>query len=204
MKTNAKIIIVSIIAICLLIGFTSCGFVTSQSLDLGTLNDMLAMKYSTISLVVNVEKDGNTLKSTFNTIFNGDKQSVTYSIQQFGEFEVVDGEVVPPKSYIVTKSGTLYLENGVVTDKNGDDVDVDLTSIDVTRFSFVNSYFTSASKTSTSFKANVTNVKGFMSNDNLTATNMVVNAQFLTKFVSITITYKSADGANVTLTYSFS
>ncbi len=203
---NVRRISIIIIALLLLVGLCACNILPQTQTEIyDKLNKMLDDDYSTIALTITTTTVDVPLTSSFNTIFKDNRQSITYSVQQFGKFEVNDGVITPPSSYIVTKSGTIALENGKVVDKQGDEMDIDVSTLTSSIFSFKKEYFANIKSNKTSFSADVTNAKGFMSNNTLNVSDMKVSVGISgDKIASIIITYTSENDASIKMHYTFS
>lgn len=184
---------VFVVILCLLVCLAAC---TPQQ-GSEQLNEKLEENYSQISLSVTTKYLGETLTSTVTTTTEGDVSTVTYSIQQFAAFN----EGIP-ESLIVTKQGTLTVENGVITSMDGDEADIDVSGVSAGNLSFDDNYFKNANLTATQFTAEVSAPAAFLGTA-VQCSDMKVSATFDKTFVkTIVITY-TADGAEVTYNYQF-
>ncbi len=201
MKNVKKIIIIVLIAICLMASLCACDFRENPCTK---INVLLALDYSKVDLNITTKLDGTTLKSFFTMRKNDDGRTIQYSIQRFGTFEITpEGEIIPPEDEIVTSRGSVVLKNGNVVEQNGDVVDVEFANLSATRFDFNPSYFTSMTEGANFLIAEVSNPQAFMENDSLECTNMKVNVNYGNSLEFMTITYTSANGAEVELKFSF-
>ena len=184
---------VFVVILCLLVCLAAC---TPQQ-GSEQLNEKLKANYSQISLSVTTKYLGETLTSTVTTTTEGDVSTVTYSIQQFANFN----EGIP-ESLIVTKQGTLTVEKGVITSMDGDEADIDVSGVSAGNLSFDDNYFKNANLTATQFTAEVSAPAAFLGTA-VQCSDMKVSATFDKTFVkTIVITY-TADGAEVTYSYQF-
>lgn len=165
------------------------------------LNDMLSADYSQIVLTVTDTFDEDTsLRSVYTMTYSGINVKVEYEIEKFSQFDLsLDGTVEEVKT---TLKGEILIQGGVVTSRDGDNVDLTEAVADL-RFSFKADLFENAELNGNFFKADVKEASRFLGSE-LTCTDMKIYATFIEVFNEIQITYTSESGSSVKFGYIFS
>lgn len=165
--------------------------------DYDLLNEMLKAQYSQIVLTVENDFGGDTLTSVY-TIKYGeyDITTVSYTVEKFAPFDPD-----APDEIKKTLAGSMTLQGDTVVETDGADLEI---SAEIARlpFAFEEAYFENAELGEDLFEADVKNVSGFLGSA-LSCTDMTVKARFGEAFDRIEIGYTDADGAGVSISYTF-
>lgn len=167
-----------------------------MNFDYTQLNEMFSQNYSSVNVTVATTMNGETLTSTFDVTNSGSSATVNYSIQSFSQF---DGEI--PDSYITTQSGTVTgtVSNGVFMATGSD---LPFTSLNM-KFRLDEAYFADAVVTSSQFSAKVSRPQSFTGNGDLDCNDMQVKITFGEEIQTVEISYTSANGASVSMEYTY-
>lgn len=167
------------------------------------LNRLTEEASSSFTLYVSTTQSGETLTSKFTVRNNGASSTVDYEHEVFSSFEEEGGVPVIPEGYTVKKTGTVTLENGNLLTLNGDPIDVDFSSISTLGIRFDAGCLSNVVERDVAMYADVTNVPAFLGTA-LSCRDMSVIAEYSTEQLStISISYVSENGAQVTYRYSF-
>ena len=200
-----KVLMIVATTLILVLSLTACVF---SGNDLyGDLNKMAQSSYSKTDVVVSTHKNGVTLKDTANFVFSGTAGAIdmnngelSYTTQRLAEYEVKDGVLVAPESFIVEKSGTAKVENGKVI---GDEEAL-YDTVSGFGFRFDESYFTNVTSADGSFQATVSNPASFFGAEKIDAKKMTVKISFSNgSFEKLQLAYKTSDGTSVEISYNF-
>lgn len=177
--------------------FGACG----ESYDeYATLNEMLNADYSQVVLTVtNTFDERTSLSSVYTIKYFGVTVTVEYAVEQFTKIDAsLDG---PAEDVITTLTGEMIIQGGVVTSRDGDDVNL-TAEVAYIGLEFKEEYFANVELTGNYLKAEVTNASAFLGSQ-LTCTDMKVYATFIEVFNEITVTYTSESGSLVEYDYIF-
>ena len=194
-----KIFFVILILILATLCFASCAEIGEYA----KLNQISKNNYSQVRVDITVQKSGEQSKLVSNIVcINVDQttQTVAYVLQEYAKIGVEGDTITLPDQQIVTKSGTVTLQNGVVTSQQGDQTTFDFANMGKLRFTFRDSYLANARTENGIFSAYVTNTTGFFGQSISGATNVKVAVDVNT-YKSITISY-TANGSDVTIVYT--
>lgn len=163
-----------------------------------TLNQLVKKEYSSVTLSVETDFGDDKLSGEYTTTKNEEMYTISYMFEQFSTFS--DGEL--PNEYKTIYSGEMTTQDGKVVQQSGESINIEASDLTVTNLKFDKTYFTDVSDEKGSFKANVSNINGFLGRP-LSCTNMQVSITYTTShFNKMVITYV-VDSTNVTLSYSF-
>lgn len=191
--------LVFILMICLATAVLVSGCDIAPADAYEVLSDMSKCAYPSFSLNVVTVYKGETLSSQFTVTNDGDKSVVEYSVEQLTEISLTQ----PADGYKTTISGSVTVENGNITEQNGESVDIDFKQIGNVGFNFKREYFDTASFSEGKFTATVRVTAQFMGNSTYEYRNMTVEVNYGTAFEKIVLSYTTAEGATVTATYNF-
>lgn len=194
MKKTILIVLVLILAtLCL----TSC-----QDGEYAELNQISKNSYNQVQIDVTVKKSGenSALVSSIKVLNADATKQIEYSLQEYAEFDINGDTISAPESQIVTKTGTVVLENGQITSQTGDKTNLDFAKVGNINFNFSSSCLFGAQNTNGIFSAHVTNLTKFCGQNISGASNVkvVVDTQ---SYKSITLSY-TVDGSEVTILYT--
>ena len=200
-----KIILLFALLTVALLLFTACN--TPNVNDLQKINDLLKVNYSKVTVVVNTKTANAELNGNFTLTTNGSATTVAYKYDRINSFEVgADGSISDVDGdFIETVEGEVVVRNGKIVD--GDEVeDFPLDELNISGFSFKQAFFSKASLKGATFEADVTNPQKFTGNEAFSGSDMHVVVIRNTKtdtLTSIELTYTSANGAEVKISYLF-
>ena len=194
-----KFLFVTALIICVLV-FFGC---TSSKNNYDVINELIKADYSSVKLEVTTTLDGESLKGEYSTTATTGGYKVDYRYEQLNSFAESDGDIVIPDEYKTTYSGSATVVDGKVTSQTGDETDIPLERLTATRLSFSASYFSDVQQRDGDFFAKVTDVKGFFGQA-ISASNMTVTVKYTAESLnSVTIRYRSGNGAQIIMIYSF-
>lgn len=189
-----------LLAIVLVVAFTcltACNLADQKQLNV--INQQLRMNYSTITVnVTTTTADNITLEGEFTLTFNGGTTTIAFEYEQLSTF---DGDSIPD-DFKTTVSGTATVADGKVV-VDGDEVDLPLSELTVTGYSFKQAFFTNVTQTNYKFDADVENVQGFTGNRNMQCSNMHVYVVYNTSIRQMRLNYTSLSGASTEIEYTF-
>lgn len=163
------------------------------------LNAMLGTSYSSISLRVTDTVDADTsLKSEFTVKYEENKATITYTVEQFLPLSFDQPNMLKKVS-----TGSVLLENGTVTQINGEETELPYDAIAGVGLDFKREYFTETEQTSISFKGKVASPSAFLGVDQFTGSEMSVYAAFTDVYQNITVNYTAANGSAVEYKWRF-
>ncbi len=202
-----KLLSFVLVIISLLLTLSSCDIFSPSDDDNETdanvfdsLGEMAKNDYNAVTVNISSEYEGETLKDIYNITKDGTKTTVKYTCQRYSNFS--EGNI--PEEYIKTYTGTIVTENDKIISKDGDDVYIAFTEINVKNFNFSENVFSNTTNESGVFKAKIQNPSSFFSNNTLKLSDAEIEVKYSTTFENITIKYKSESGALITSTYAFS
>ncbi len=152
-----------------------------------------ASKY-TISICV-TSPSGNRVNETYSVTVAGTAQTVDYRIEEINTITVDGDNITVPESYVTVTEGTLH----ATADSQSP------YSIPAFQFSdtTLKNFKADSSGYPRSFSADVVNAKDFMGRE-LNGNDIKISGSFREgSFTEVIISYKTADGNTVTVTYSF-
>lgn len=194
MKKTILVVLVLILAtLCL----TSC-----QDGKYAELNQISKNNYNQVQIDVTVKKSGenSALVSSYKVLNADTTKQIEYSVQEYAMFDINGDQISAPESQIVTKTGTVVLENGKVSSQTGDQTNLDFAKVGAINFNFSDSCLYGAQNVNGVFTAHVTSLTKFCGQNVSGATNVKVSVDTLT-YKSITLTY-TVDGSDVTIVYT--
>ena len=192
-----KTILVVLVLILAMLCLTSC-----QDGNYAELNQISKSNYNQVQIDVTVQKSGESsaLVSSFK-VLNADKtKQIEYSLQEYAKFDVNGDQISAPESQIVTKTGTVVVENGQITSQTGDQTNLDFAKIGELNFNFSDSCLFGAQTANGIFTAHVTSLTKFCGQNISGASNVKVTVDAQT-FKTITLSY-TANGSDVTIVYT--
>lgn len=192
-----KTILVVLVLILAMLCLTSC-----QDGKYAELNQISKNNYNQVQIDVTVQKSGESsaLVSSFK-VLNADKtKQIEYSLQEYAKFDVNGDQISAPESQIVTKTGTVVVENGQITSQTGDQTNLDFAKIGELNFNFSDSCLFGAQTANGIFTAHVTSLTKFCGQNISGASNVKVTVDAQT-FKTITLNY-TANGSDVTIVYT--
>ena len=192
-----KTILVVLVLILAMLCLTSC-----QDGKYAELNQISKNNYNQVQIDVTVQKSGESsaLVSSFK-VLNADKtKQIEYSLQEYAKFDVNGDQISAPESQIVTKTGTVVVENGQITSQTGDQTNLDFAKIGELSFNFSDSCLFGAQTANGIFTAHVTSLTKFCGQNISGASNVKVTVDAQT-FKTITLNY-TANGSDVTIVYT--
>lgn len=200
-----KVLFIIAITLALILSLTAC-----VSLDgiYSDLNKMVEKGYSKIDMTISSQTEGVTLTDTVHFVFNTkdgeidrNNGTATYKTQRLGKYQVVDGVLVAPDTYIVEEEGSATVEDGKVITQDGE---VLYTGVNGLGLNFKKNYFTEINKGEGLFEAKVANPEGLFGAENMDAVNMTIKVAYSgNSFNRIQINYSTFDGTKVTIDYNF-
>ncbi len=192
-----KIIFVVLILILAMLCLTSC-----QDGNYAELNQISKNNYNQVQINVTVKKSGenSALVSSIKVLNADNTKQIEYSLQEYAKFDVNGDTITAPESQILTKTGTVVLENGQIKSQTGDQTNLDFANIGELNFNFSDSCLFGAQTANGIFTAHVTNLTKFCGQNISGATNVKVSVDAQT-YKSITLAY-TVDGSEVTIVYT--
>ncbi len=198
-----KAILFGIAVLACVLTIAGCDTEDSVTTDYDKLNELADKEYSSITLNVSTAVNGVTLAGEYVSTATDDGYQITYTYDQMAVFGEDEGDIVIPDSYKQTLSGTAVISNGVVTSQSGDEVDLTIGQLTASGLSFDSKNFNEANTASGKFTAKVTEIDAFLG-QSVSASDMTVAVSYSeTALSSLTIEYRSKNGAAVTMTYIF-
>ena len=192
-----KTILVVLVLILAMLCLTSC-----QDGKYAELNQISKNNYNQVQIDVTAQKSGESsaLVSSFK-VLNADKtKQIEYALQEYAKFDVNGDQISAPESQIVTKTGTVVVENGQITSQTGDQTSLDFAKIGELNFNFSDSCLFGAQTANGIFTAHVTSLTKFCGQNISGASNVKVTVDVQT-FKTITLSY-TANGSDVTIVYT--
>ena len=121
-----KTILVVLVLILAMLCLTSC-----QDGKYAELNQISKNNYNQVQIDVTVKKSGenSALVSSFKVLNADITKQIEYSVQEYAMFDINGDQISAPESQIVTKTGTVVLENGKVASQTGDQTGLRLSSL---------------------------------------------------------------------------
>ena len=192
-----KTILVVLVLILAMLCLTSC-----QDGKYAELNQISKNNYNQVQIDVTVQKSGESsaLVSSFKVLNADQTKQIEYSLQEYAKFDVNGDQISAPEIQIVTKTGTVVVENGQVTSQTGDQTNLDFAKIGELNFNFSDSCLFGAQTANGIFTAHVTSLTKFCGQNISGASNVKVTVDAQT-FKTITLSY-TANGSDVTIVYT--
>lgn len=162
--------------------------------NLKKLNDMAAESYSQTKLSVRTVFPDASLNSTFDISHSGTEFTVKFRLEKFAELAIDK-----PTDLKEVVEGTAVVQEGAVSIVSG----IELNKIVKIGMDFQNDYFANLQLTETRLSADVTNPTAFFGVSTFDGSNVKVNVGFGEVLQTLEVTYLSANGASVTLSYEF-
>ena len=168
-----------------------------------TLNSLVAQPQNQVTLTVGTTLNGEELSGTFTAVQESGGMRVTYSYEQFSTFEEGEDGYIIPDSYITTYQGTMLISDGKVVEQDGDAADIAIERITAAGVAFDEDNFSDVAASEGSFQAKVKSPSEFLQAD-VDCLEMNVYVRYTQEsIVSLSIGYKSAMGAQVSIKYTF-
>ena len=167
------------------------------------LKEFLDKDYSAIELSIETKDGEETLSSKYTTTkVNDTTYTVDYYYDQYNTFTVDgDGNITIPDEYKTRHSGSLRIENGTITNENGEKINVSLDTLKGNTIKFDKEYFSDVVFENNSFKATVTNPKDFCGLENASEMTIEISTEGTT-IQNILVSYLQGE-TNVTINYKF-
>ena len=197
MKKKILLVTVALALVLVIACLAACG---DNNGVFNKINKLLEVNYSKVKINVTTDMNGVELNGEYVLTFGEGVTNVKFSYEELNglSFEGDNG------GFKNTVSGTAVVQNGVVI-SDSQEADLNTAHLDFTGLSFKQAYFKNVTSTSNEFEADVTSPKGFIGNSQFDATNMHVKVVYTSSaIVQIVMTYVSAGGAEVSVTYVFS
>ena len=192
-----RILLVAIALILVLACLVACG---NDSATLDKINKLLDKDYSKVKVEVTTTMEGVELKGKYALTFDGDVTNVTFTYEELSDLSFEGAN----NGFKNTVSGTAVVQNGVVISSN-QEVDLDTAKLNFAGLLFKSTYFKNETATGNRFKADVVSPQRFLGDNAFDGTNMHVDVIYdATSIVQIHLSYVSAKGAAVSITYIFS
>ena len=190
-----------LVAAALVLTFVCLAACTNYDGTLNNINTLLKSDYSTITLNVTTETAKATLKGSYTFTFGDEQTTVKYSYDVLNSLDESGNNF---DEYMQTVSGTAIVQDDGTMIKDGVEVNLPTSDINLAGLNFKEVFFTNIKASTETFEADVKNPKGFTGKMDLTCSDMHVKVSFSSDALSvITITYTSAYNADVTVTYLF-
>lgn len=168
-----------------------------------SLNAAFESGFSRVNLSVTTTTDALSVKDTFTFTFGTDSITVTYSVTSANQI-IVDGDTVTiPDEKYTTKSGTVEIVDGVATTTDGDETDIDFTSVTQPLISIDKQNLTDVSVTDTQLTATITDLSEVIADEDLTGVSASLTTTWSPTLKNIKISYTMESGAEVKLEYTF-
>lgn len=198
MKRKICLTAMAVAIVCALICFVGC---TETGAVTDTINSALKQSYSHVTVNVTSIRDDVTLNGTYNISFADGGATVEYSFDKLNELSL-DGN--NQNGYITRVNGTVTVIDGKLMESDfSEELDVD--ELAYTGFTFKQAFFDNIKAGRSTFRADVTNPKGFVGNGLFVCNDMHVEAVLSGKLLSkLELTYLSENGFDTTVTYLFS
>lgn len=177
---------------------TACGAEESTDKDeYERLNEMLAAKYSEITLTVTDTFDENTvLSSEYIFTYAEDGVTVKFAVERFSPI----GPGTFSDETKQTLTGQAVIKDGEIVSASG--AEFSLPDFSASGFTFKTEYFENINLSEGCLIADVKNANDFLGTE-LSCSDMKLKAVFAEFFDTIEITYTSAAGSSVKYLYTF-
>lgn len=186
--------VVATMALC-----SSCALEEVNQAYFDQLNGMFEKSYSEISLQITNGVDEETkLTDKFTVRYGENSATISYSVEEFLPLSVESTSALKK-----TTSGTVLLEDGVVTQIDGETAELPYEELSSVGLNFEKDYFTKIEATNFSFSASVTDPAGFFGTENFSGKDMTIYAVFTDVYQTIFLSYTASDGTSVSCSYSF-
>jgi len=196
-------IILTLVASLSFVFLTACGEEIKTNTIYDTLNNFLYTDYNDLIITINTENGGFEVQSKYTLVF-GETTKFTYHVEELNEFSQAGGEYSIPDSYKKVYEGTAEYTNGKVVKIDGENVEISPETIDHTRFTFNQEYFTDVEQTAFTLKANITDVDKFLGTTNSGYKDAKVEVTYgLDAITQIQVTFKTTDNSNIKVLYMF-
>ena len=189
-----KVLILAIVLVVALVCLTACNNLAST---LKNITSKLNGRYSKVTINVKTTVLGEELYGAYVLTFDGDTTNVAYSFEKLNEVSASGSN-----SFKSTVSGAAVVQNGKVTENSTSESLPQ--ELNFTGLSFKQAFFKKYKITKTSFEAKVVNPQGFTGNRDFVCSDMSVKVIYKASgLTSMSITYKSANNAQVSVIYWF-
>lgn len=195
MKKKLLLIIIALVLALMLVGLVACD---SYAGTLQKINTLLDADYAEVKIITETKtSSGYTLNGVYNLSIDGEVTTIEYSYDRYNELSFDDNR----DTYLETVTGTAVVQDGVVVEGNSSEA---LPQVDFNGISFKQAFFSNYTVTDNKFDADVVSVGGFLGNNNFTCNDLHVTVTFTKTAVNkLVITYESAKGFSVSITYLF-
>lgn len=206
MKKRITIVTTVIIFAIILIFMTACNEKPQDVYT--TLNTLTAKEYANVTVNVTTSKGGHTLSDAYSISTSDGQSTISYTVEELNTFDLVSGRL--PENYKTVKNGVAKVEDGKVTEINGDEVSIEFEKIGTSVFTFKQEYFANVVETTDDsgndiFSADISDIKAFMkAKDECVGAKIVVKYNKTEdKLVSIEISYSNQTSTNVQMSYNY-
>ncbi|MBQ8177742.1 MAG: hypothetical protein IJ033_00980 [Clostridia bacterium] len=203
-----KVLFIFVVLAVVMVSLTACNLVPEEPDVYTELNEMARMSYVGVNLSVQTTMDGVTLTSVYTVTNSSNNTMVSYSSESLATI-VQDGQgnYVMPENRVITKTGNATIKNGAIVEQTGDSADIPVKSLEALVLDFNQNYFNMPHGYYENdyfvFKAEVTNVKGFTSNNTFDGKDMSVEVHYNESLEKVMIDYTMDSGAVVKVVYTF-
>ncbi len=165
------------------------------------LNELLKNKVDSLSLDVKTENNGVMLEGTYRIDSNKDgSYTVTYSYEENTEIDLENG--VFPDETVITVTGVVTVNNGVVTDGDGNVIADNVEIGTGLGMNFQEQFFKNVVSDDESFSADVIDSRGFMQSE-FAGDELKVSVDFNSEKINQIILSYTQNGTATVYTYVF-
>lgn len=143
--------------------------------------------------------DGAQLCGTYTIVSDGERQTLTYSVERFAELTVYSP--TPQKEQV---RGSAVIENGnIVESTTADNKYVEFFQVSYANNHFDKSFFSDAVWTTNSLSATVSDPSSFFNISDFDASEMTIQVIFGSALQTMQLCYLTSDGTSVQVDYVF-
>ena len=192
---------IGMVGMCL---FTALSLVGCQTDDpYGKLNDLIAKTSSSVELSITVQMDGESLQGTYEVTAQENGYRAVYSYERLNTFEKTEDGYSVPDAVKAVYQGSVVVEDGKIIEQDGAAADIAFEQMTAEGVTFDESYFTEASIAEDCITAKVVDTEAFLGKA-FDCTEMSMEVHFTEEAVtSLTVSYRTADAAQVVIEYRF-
>ena len=203
-----KRILTSILLILVIaLSLTSCDLIKDKLGDpvFNQLNELIKAEHNDYTISISLkDKNSHTLNETYvaTTAENGNT-TITYTVERLNKFNVNGSNVTIPGSYKKVLTGYAVINGENLFEQEGDDIGVDFLKVTIPAFNFNDKAIENAIVADGKLTADVIDQTKFFGYE-LTTEPMQVEVEFNEEAISeITLTFKTAEGSDAVVVYTF-